>query len=414
MASTNNSNGAGSRRWLWITLGLVLAAIIISFSLRHGAIRVRTVTVHRGNIQSLISTNGKVEPVQNFEAHSPIATTVHRILIKEGDRVRRGQLLLELDDSDLRSQAARAQSQIKSAQADESALSKGGTQEEVLTLDTQLKNARTAQDVAQRNLDALKRLQQQGAASPGEVKQAEDNLQRAQADLSLLQQKQKNRYSPPEVAKVQAENSQAQAAYAAAEDALARSNVRAPFDGVVYSLPVKPGAFVQTGDLLLQEADLTHVVVRAYVDEPDIGRLTKGQQVQVTWDALPDRTWDGVVSTIPTVVKLHGTRNVGETTCTINNSDLRLLPNVNVNVSIITAEHDNVLIMSRDAVRLDDNQPYVYLVADDHIERRNIQIGLQNLTLVEIASGLKQNDVVVMTSEGSRPLTEGARVKVIQ
>ena len=99
----------------------------------------------------------------------------------------------------------RAQAQVKAAQADQSALQAGGTQEEVLTLNSQLVKARSARDAAQRNLDALRRLQQDGAASPGEVRQAEDALQRAQADVTLLEQKQKDRYSKPEAARIEAQ-----------------------------------------------------------------------------------------------------------------------------------------------------------------------------------------------------------------
>ena len=91
---------------------------------------------------------------------------------------------------------------------------------------------------------------------PARFVRLEDALQRAQADVSLLEQKQKDRYSSPEVARTEAQAAEAQAAYEGAEDALLKSSVRAPFDGIVYSLPIKVGAFVQTGDLLLQEADL--------------------------------------------------------------------------------------------------------------------------------------------------------------
>jgi len=374
---------------------------------------VRTTTVERGPIRSLISTNGKVEPIQNFEAHSPVATTVKRLLVKEGDHVRKGQLLLQLDDADLRSQAARAQAQMKAAQSDQSDLSTGGTREEVLTLDAQLIKARTARDDAQRNLDAFRRLQQQGAASTGEVQQAEETLQRAQADATLLQRKQKDRYSQPEVAKVQAQGAEAQAAYDAAEDALGKSSVRAPFDGIVYTLPVKQGAYVQTGDLLLQVGDLSQMLVRSFVDEPDIGRLATGQKIEVTWDALPGRIWSGAVSTIPSTVKLRGARNVGEVTCTVDNRDLRLLPNVNVGVTVITAEHSGVLTLLREAVRNDDTKPYVYQIVDGQLRRRDVEVSLQNLTQVEIASGLPEHSLVVLSSADAKPLIDGAHVKVV-
>ncbi len=377
-------------------------------------LKVRTTTVERGPIRSLVSTNGKIEPIQNFEAHAPIATTVKRLLVREGDHVRKGQLLLQLDDADIRTQAARALAQVKTAEADQSALTIGGTQEEVITLNAQLIKARSARDVAQRNLDAYRRLQQEGAASPGEVRQAEDTLQRAQADVTLLEQKQKDRYSKPETARIEAQGGEARAAYDAAEDALLKSSVRAPFDGMVYSLPVKQGAFVQAGDLLLQEADLSRVVVRAFVDEPDVGRVQSGQKVEIGWDALPGRTWTGVVSTVPSTVKLRGSRNVGETTCMVDNHDLRLLPNVNVGVTIIVAEHSNVLTLQRDALRIDDNKPYVFKIVDRHVKRETVEFSLQNLTRVEITSGLSDGDLVALPAEGeSKPLFDGASIKVI-
>jgi HlyD family secretion protein len=414
-ATNNNSNGRpASKRSTWLGVGaLAVALALIPVFMRPSFLKVRTTTVERGPIRSLISTNGKVEPIRNFEAHSPAATTVKRLLIKEGDHVRQGQLLLQLDDADLRSQAARARAQIKAAQADTSDLNTGGTREELLTLDAQLSKARNARDADQRNLDALRRLQQQGAASAGEVKQAEDALQRAQADTTLLEQKKRDRYSQPEVAKVQAQSAEAEAAYDAAEDALGKSSVRAPFDGIVYSLPVKQGAYVQTGDLLLQEGDLTKMLVRTFVDEPDIGRLATGQKIEVTWDALPGRIWNGAVSTVPSTVKLRGARNVGEVTCTIDNHDLRLLPNVNVGVTVITAEHSGVLTVLREAVRMDDTKPYVYQVVDNELKRREVEVSLQNLTQVEITSGLPEHSVVALSSADAKPLADGARVKVV-
>lgn len=392
---------------------MVILAFVYPY-LHQTPLKVRTTTVERGPIRSLVSTNGKIEPIQNFEAHAPIATTVKRLLVKEGDHVRKGQLLLQLDDADIRTQAARALAQVKTAEADQSALTIGGTQEEVITLKAQLIKARSARDVAQRNLDAYRRLQQEGAASPGEVRQAEDALQRAQADVTLLEQKQKDRYSKPETARIEAQGGEARAAYEAAENALLKSSVRAAFDGMVYSLPVKQGAFVQTGDLLLQEADLSRVVVRAFVDEPDVGRVQSGQKVEIGWDALPGRIWTGVVSTVPSTVKLRGSRNVGETTCVVDNHDLRLLPNVNVGVIIIVAEHSNVLTLQRDALRIDDNKPYVFKIVGRHVKRVTVEFSLQNLTRVEITSGLSEGDLVALPAEGeSKPLFDGAPVKVI-
>ena len=116
MASSNhNSGGAPRKRWTWLAAGIIAAAVLVPVFSGKSPLKVRTTTVERTPIRAVISTNGKVEPVVNFEAHAPIATTVKRLLVKEGDHVRKGQLLLELDDADIRAQAAKAHAQISSA-----------------------------------------------------------------------------------------------------------------------------------------------------------------------------------------------------------------------------------------------------------------------------------------------------------
>ncbi|HVI80153.1 MAG TPA: efflux RND transporter periplasmic adaptor subunit, partial [Candidatus Acidoferrum sp.] len=90
MASTNNSHTPSRRRWLWIALAATVTLLILYSSLHRTPLKVRVAKAQRGPIRSLVSTNGKVEPLRNFEAHAPISTTVKRLLVKEGDRVKKG------------------------------------------------------------------------------------------------------------------------------------------------------------------------------------------------------------------------------------------------------------------------------------------------------------------------------------
>ena len=415
MTATTEARGWLSRRWwpLW-AIAIILAVILLaSFMSRGEVVPVVTATVSRHTIRSVVSTNGKIEPVQNFEAHAPVGTTVKKLLVKEGDHVKKGQLLVQLDDAEVQSQVARALAQVRSSQADVSAIKGGGNREELLTLDAQLVKAKTERDTAKRNLDALRRLQQKSAASPGEVKDAEEQLERTEADFQLLQQKQKDRYSQPEVARVDAQTEQSNRGYFAAKNVLQQMNIRAPFDGVVYSLPVRQGAYVNPGDMLLQEADLSKVLVRAFVDEPDIGRLAPGQVIEVAWDAVPDRVWKSSVSVVPSAVKLHGTRNVGEITCVVSNQDFRLLPNINVGVTIVTAEHRDVMTVPRAAMRQDDSKTFVYQIVQNQLQQKDIQTSISNLTQVEVTSGLAVNDVVALTSTNFKPLRPGLTAKVV-
>jgi HlyD family secretion protein len=403
------------RHWIVWASGAVLGVIVLaSFMSRDDSVPVTAAKVSRSDIRSVISTNGKVEPVQNFEAHAPIGTTVKRVLVQEGRHVKKGQLLVELDAASARSHVAQALAQVRASEANVSAMRRGGTQEELLTLKAQRVKARGDYATAQRNLEALKRLQQTGAASQGEVVAARSQLDAAAAQVKLLESKEKDRYSQPEIAEIESRQSEAESAYRAAQNVLSQLLIHAPFNGVVYSLPVKQGGYVNPGDLVLQEADLSKVLVRTFVDEPDIARLSPGEPIEVTWDAMPGRIWTGTVSAIPSEVKLHGARNVGETTCVVANQDFKLLPNINVGVTIVTAEHHNVLTIPREALRQDDSAPYVYQIVDNQLRRTNVQTLISNLTKVEITGGIPENALVAIGSVNSKPMHDGVSVRVIR
>jgi HlyD family secretion protein len=415
MARQNQNSGRSGRPVLVIVVLVVVAVLLFTaFNRRHTVTPVRAEKVVRQEIASVISTNGKIEPIDSFEAHAPAPATVNKVLVAEGDHVKVGQLLVQLDDADARAQAARALAQLRSAEAAISGIKAGGTQEEVLTLRSDLTKAQAERDDAQRNLAAIQRLRQTGAASPAEVEGAQNRQKKAEADVELLQSKLKARFSSPEVAKVEASAAEARAAYNAAEDLLHHSNVTAPFAGTVYQLPVKRGSYVNGGELLVQVANLDKVRVRAFVDEPEIGRLAKGQKVEVKWDATPGRTWEGTLTRVPTSVTMVGTRTVGEITSEIDNTDRKLLPNVNVNVSIISARHDNALTVSREAVHDLDGKRYVYKIDEDKIQPQEVQTGLSSLTRVEVVKGIPEGARIALGAINAQPLRSGMDVKVVE
>src|SRR6185369_3512509 len=254
---TNGQNSRG-RTWIYIVAILVVVVLVSAFmSLRPRRIRVTVVKPMRQDIKRTISTNGKVEPIQNFEAHAPIATTVRKILVHEGQKVKQGQLLFQLDDAAARAQLAKAEAQLKAAEVGSLSVKQGGSTEEVLNRQADLTKAQAELDASTRNLDAVKRLQQKGAASQDEVLAAQQRFSKAQADVNLLNQKTGNRYSPAERSRSAADVADARAAVAAAQQMIEDSNIRAPFDGTIYAVPVRQGAWVNAGDLLIQEADLS-------------------------------------------------------------------------------------------------------------------------------------------------------------
>ncbi len=399
-----------------IIVGIVaVVAIFLLIVTLYGKseIPVRAETAKRENIQNSISTNGKIEPVDNFEAHAQGPAPVRKIFVKEGDQVKAGQMLVQLDDADARAQAAGALAKLRAAEAALAAIRKGGTHEEVLTTGSNLEKARTERDSARRNLDTMRKLQQRGSASAGEVETAENRWKQAQADVALLEQKTTKRYSNPEIEQVQAEAAEARAAYAAAENMLKNANITSPRAGTVYSLPVREGQFVAAGDLLVQVADLRKMQVRAFVDEPEIGKLAKGQPVSLAWDAVPGRTWDGVVTRVPATVINRGTRTVGEVVCAVDNQDLKLLPNVNVSVMIASARQENALTVPREAILEEDGARFVYQIVENKLHRKEVKTGISSLTKIEVKQGLEEKSLVALGSVNGQPLSEGSTVKVV-
>jgi HlyD family secretion protein len=412
-ASDNgHRHGNGKRTWLIIASLLIAVIVLAAFvSLHHSQVAISVGMAQRQTITASIATNGKIEALDNFQAYAPMATTVKKIPVKQGEWVKPGEMLVRLDDSEARLQAARAQAQLKGSEADLNVVQSGGTQDELLTTRNALTKAQTDRDVAERNLEAMQKLLQSGAASQAEVDAAQNRVKLADSEIHLLQQKLKDRYSKQDVGHVEAQQAEAKASLQAAEAVLKNSNVAAPREGMVYSLPIREGAFVNTGDLLVQVADLHKVRVRAFVDEPEIGRLQPGQQVEVTWDALPGRVWKGTLETLPTTVVQHGTRMVGEVTCVIDNDDLKLLPNTNVGVAIVTARQENALTVPREAIHQDEKGQYVLQVVNGELKRKNVTTSVSNLTRVEVTGGLSDDATLALGALNMQSLKSGMAVR---
>jgi len=413
MAESRRQNGNGKHVWRVIIVAILAVIGLAAFISRHkGEVPIRYDRATKQDLVTSISTNGKVEPIENFEPHAPAPTTVRKIYVREGQKVRAGDLLMQLDDADVRAAAAKAMAQMKAAEADQSAVQSGGTHEEVLTTRSDLVKAEVDRDAAQKNYDALQQLAKTGAAAPSEVREAATRLANAETQLKLVQQRQHDRYSRPEVNRVEAQIEQARANYAAAQDQLKHTEIRAPFDGTVYSIPIKQGEYVKEGELLIELANLRRVQVRAFVDEPELGKLAVDQPVAIAWDALPGKSWHGEITQMPYTVTTYGTRNVGQVLCGVDNDDGRLLPNINVTVTVSIANKRDIVTVAREALHDDENGRFVYVIKDGHLDRQPVEAGIANNTRIEITRGLEPGQLVALnTLNSSDALRPGLEVR---
>jgi HlyD family secretion protein len=395
---------------------VVLVAICLGgyilFRMGHGKVTVTVAEVERHEITSTVSTNGKVEPIEDFQAHAPFPGVVTHLYVHLNQHVSAGEELVQMDDADARRQLATAQANLLSAQATLKSMEAGGTQEELNTTGSDLSSARLQQQNAAQSLSALERLQAKGAASASEVAAAKQRLADDQLKVEQLQTRKSDRYSGTDLSTQRAQVSQAQAAVVAAQIALTNIDQRAPFAGTVYAVPVSQYDFVQAGESLLDVADLTRLQVRAYFDEPEIGKLAVGQPVKIVWDAKPGRSWHGHILEAPTTIISYGTRNVGECLISVDDAKGDLLPNTNVTVTVTTLNRSDVLSLPREALHTDGTNNYVFRVVNDKLVKTPIQVGSAvTLTRFEVAGGLKQGDLVALSALNEAELTNGLAVK---
>ncbi len=404
-----------ARLWFWrISAVLLVIVFLVVRSFTRDRLEIHAFPAARQPLLSTISTNGRVEPDENYELHSPIATSVKAVYVQPGDVVPAGKLLMVLDDTLARARQASAESGVKAAQAALEAATHNGNQQERQLAAADQTRSRLERDQARRSLDTLIKLKASGAASASEVAAAQVRLDEAEVSLHASQQGASNRYSPAEVERAQAAVADAEASLAEARQVVEQTEVHAPVAGTVYSLDAKPTEYVEEGKLLLQLADLHHERIRAYFDEPEIGKLALGQKILIKWEAKPGRVWNGHIERTPVTVINLGTRSVGEVLVKIDDLDGELLPDTNVNVTSTISSEANALTIPREALRSENGKTYVFKVAGNELQRVPVTTGALNLTQVAILAGLADGDQVATSTVNGLPLREGVPIKVVR
>jgi HlyD family secretion protein len=409
-----------NRILIFLLLAGIAAIVLISLSGRQPVAKISAVMPVRENIVASLASNGKVEPISPFVMRAQLDTFVEKVSVQEGQSVKKGQLLVALNVKDAAAQLAEARSKLLRAEEDLRAAKAGGRSDQAAQAAGLLATATAQRDRLQRNHDTLTRLIAQQAATKDELAANDVELAKAQAEVTRLAaaKQEFERDVQLDAGRSTFAVQQAQSEVAALDEKVRSGRITAPADGTLYSLPIKTGDFVKTGDLLAEMADLHKVRVRAFIDEPELGVLEPGQQVRITWDALPNRTWTGKTEVIPKQVVARGARSVGELLCTVNNDKLELLPNINVNVRINSQERSNVLTVPRGSVASDGNQRFVYVVKHNELsvnksrlERREIRVGIADSTNYEVTSGLQENEMIALP--GDIELKDGMVVRVM-
>ncbi len=381
-------------RPLFGRLALAVAALVLLLLLAVAALRrpeaatVSAASAARADLLVPILSDGTLEPPEGGELRTPDRATVAAVHAREGQRVRRGAVLVELENPTLSTRSRDARAALSELEADRAKAA----------ADLEAEKAEAAR--ARKVVEADGRLLAEGAITRA-VSEADEMalnaaLQRERAGRARLESITGSRLA------LSAES---------ARELSRRSEdltVRAPADGLVYNLPRKVGESLEEGQIVASVADPDHLRVRVRVDQPDLPRVAAGQRLVVTFDGLPDRKWGGEVTVVSPGLREMGGRQVGEVLGEIADPTSQLPPNASVNVQIVVAEKKAALVVPRAAVNRDGERRFLWVFQDGRARRRDVRVGLVGLTQVEIVSGLSGGERVLIS--GAVPLSEGLRV----
>jgi HlyD family secretion protein len=362
----------------------------------------------RREIKLAVSTNGIIEPVDRSDIYAPIDGLVAEIPKQEGSDIGRGQLLMRLQSEQIRTALAEAKAALLGEKRQAQLVLTGPPKEEVAAADSAIAECETQLDQLNKDLKVEESLYAKGAMPRSAV----ESLQKQQATLQLrlnaLKQKKRDmqlRYTPEDKEWEQARVSELEKQVRLLEQQLQMESVFALKSGLIYSLPVKQGSFVAKGQLLAQVYQPGRIQLRAYVDEPDLGRIKRGQQALIAWDGLANRQWTGIVEKPAKQVVPLNSRSVGFVICTIDGEPKELIPNLNIKVEIITDRKENALVVPRAAVFNHDGQPTVMLSEGTGTVLKPVVLGLVAAEEIEIVKGITEGSSVVLNHGEGNPGT---------
>jgi HlyD family secretion protein len=406
--------------WIWIVIAAVIAVgVLAAVNFRNQPPEIPFAKAVREAISDSVPTNGKVEPIEWAEARAEKPGSVQKILVQRGQHVAKGDVLIELDSSEAKADLAAAEARVSAVRAELDVIERGGRATDLTAISTEADRVRLELQTEQRELASLVRLQQKKAATDYEVQLARERVEKTELQLKSLGERRTALIAPPDKSTAMARLHDAESAVALADERIKKSVLRAPIGGTVYGFDLKPGAYLNAGDLVATIGRLEQVEVRVYVDEPDLGRVAKGMQVVLTWDAKPGKQWTGTVDRTPTQIVALGTRQVGEVLCVIQNPENELLPGTNVNAEIRSKTVSSAVTVPKEAVRREDGKTGVYvLVAGTNgdakkndaskVQWKPVTVGVSSTTRSEV-SGLNEGDAVALPSD--TVLSDGLEVK---
>ncbi|MEJ2111655.1 MAG: efflux RND transporter periplasmic adaptor subunit [Acidobacteriota bacterium] len=243
-----------------------------------------------GEIKVVTSTNGVIEPSDNTLIYASIDGFVQSIECREGSEIKRGQVLFRMNSPQTRIALAEARAALLETRRQSRVVLEGPNKEELDSLQATIDESSMQLRQLTEKLSAEESLMEKGAVSRESVENLREQRNLLEVRINALEEKKTNtlnRYSESDKQLMRDQVKELSTQVQLLEKQAQNASITSPIDGLLYSLEIKPGAFVSTGQLLAQIYQPGQVRLRAYVDEPDLARIQKGQPVTVEWDGMP-------------------------------------------------------------------------------------------------------------------------------
>lgn len=377
-----------SRRTL-LAVGALLLAWWAWSSIRPAALE--TVVVERRDLVQSVVATGRVRSLSTARLGSAVSGTVKSVPVREGDRVRPGQILLQLDDAETRAQLLQAEAALRQAQAGLAGIG----EVRAVVASANLRSAEVAFQKAELDYQRAQQLAASGGASTEQLDLANQVLAaaRSQRDIALAQ-RDATAEAGSERRSSEATLAQAEAAVALARARLAHTRITAPGNGRVLTRDVEPGDAIQVGRVVLTMAldGITQLV--AVPDEKDVARLREGQPATASAEAFPEQTFAArVVYVAPAIDPDQGTVEIR---LDVDSAPAYLRPDMTVSVQVETARRSKVLVLPSSAIRdLVTPAPWVMIIQDGRVVRLPVTVGIRSEQSTEILTGPAEGDRVV-------------------
>lgn len=397
--------------WIVVLLIALAAALALWWGLRSsptGAAPQQTVRVALGDVSAEVQAPGQIIPRYQTTIYTKNGGIVSQLLVKAGQEVEKGQVLVRFDTSTLQTQVASLSTQLTAAEASLRDLQNGSRSAEVRLAQDAIRQAELETAQARRSLSLAQADYQLGAIPAQQVEVARAALQRAQGNLESARLKalQATQSQALSLSGARAQLEAARAQFKGLNEQIAASVVRSPIKGNIIEVQVAEGQAVAPASMVVQVADLSSWIVQNRVAESDLPKLELGMPVTVVISALGDAEYEGKIIQIGQVQKFRDPLYFYQVDALMQFEEVPtgLTPGLSTTATFVTDEVTNVPLLPVSALQSQGEQTVVEVQTVQGIKKVVVETGLDDGTKVEIKKGLKAGDVVVIPPPpGSTP-----------